>query len=78
MLADPTVPAARVVPGWSLVAVVEEVGGHDPLEAVGVGQVEGAGQLVDVVVLVGEGAARTLVVVVVHEGQGVEAVEEAL
>ena len=87
MFANPSittrlVTGVRVGAGGTLVGIVKVVGRHDPLEGVVVGQVEAGGQLVEVVLLVGEdtsGATMTaLIVVVVDKGQSVESVGKSL
>jgi hypothetical protein len=65
VLADPpvaTVPGrVRLRAGRTLIRIVEEIGRHDPLESVLLGEQEGDGQLVVVVVLVGQDAAGAAV-----------------
>jgi hypothetical protein len=83
---DPAISAisrrVRLGSGWSLVAVVKEVGGHDSLEAVLLGQHECNAELVVVVILIGQDAAGTsmasLVVVVVSEYNSMKSIAEAL
>ena len=81
MLTDPLVeaPLTRRSGRGAVIKVVKVVGGHDPFEAIGVGQVVASCHLVVVGLLVREdSAAIALVVMVVNEGQGMTAIRKAI